>query len=210
MDLLWAPLWIGMLLAGVWAMQWGASRAVGVLDGVRGRLGLHAAAGGALMGLATATPEFSVNVASVAFKWPDLGLGAALGSNVPALPFAFFLAWASVRFAKGGPKPVRAGEVEPQTDVRPQPGHTRPRIAPDAARVQAWPYLLTVLLLGALTLPPAWEGLQPIDGAILAGAWGLYFARAVLQKRSKDREPAPGGVWRACSWPPRPSPSAPC
>ena len=186
-----------MLLTGVYAMQWGASRAVNVLDGVRGRLGLHAASGGALMGLATATPEFSVNVASVAFKWPDLGLGAALGSNVPALPFAFFLAWASVRFSKRRePRPVAAGEIPPEEHVRPEPGHTRPRLAPDAARVQAWPYLLTVLLLAALTLPPAWEGLQPIDGAILTGAWALYFARAVLQKRSKDRDGPRAGVWR--------------
>jgi cation:H+ antiporter len=186
MDLLSMALWIGMLLAGVYAMQWGASRAVNVLDGLRSRLGLHAAAGGALMGLATATPEFSVNVASVAFKWSDLGLGAALGSNVPALPFAFFLAWASVRFGRRRElPPVAPGEVAPEEHVPPDPGHTRPRLAPDAAKVQAWPYLLTVLLLGALTLPPAWEGLQPIDGAILGGAWLLYFTRAALQKRTK-------------------------
>lgn len=191
-------LWIAMLLGGVYAMQWGATRAVEVLDGLRGRLGLHAAAGGAIMGLATAMPEISVNIASVAFKWPDLGLGAALGSNVPALPFAFALSWAAVRFSgRREPKPAASGEVIPETGVDPPPGHIRPRIAPDAARVQAWPYLLTVLLLAALTVPPAWEGLQPIDGAILAAAWGLYFVRAVLQKRNRDQEPPKSdGTWR--------------
>lgn len=197
MDLLSTPLWIAMLLAGVYAMQCGASRAVNVLDAVRSRLGLHAAAGGALMGLATATPEFSVNAASVAFDWSDLGLGAALGSNVPALPLAFFLSWAAVRFARDRtPSPIAAGEVTPEVGVKPEPGHTRPRIAPDAARVQAWPYLLTVLLLGALTLPPAWEGLQPVDGLILGGAWLLYFGRAALQPRRTEGEPMAAGSWR--------------
>ncbi len=30
-------LWVAMLLAGVYAMQWGASRALGVLDALRER-----------------------------------------------------------------------------------------------------------------------------------------------------------------------------
>jgi cation:H+ antiporter len=189
-------LWIVVLLAGVYAMQWGATRAVTVLDGLRKHYGLHAAAGGAFMGLATATPEFSVNVASVAFKWPDLGLGAALGSNVPALPFAFLLSWAAVRFR---PKPRHdpaPGEVDPETGVGPPPGHTRPRIAPDAAAVQAWPYLLIVLLLAGLTLPPPWEGLQPIDGAILGAAWLAYMVHAVLRHRREERQPMSRGVAR--------------
>jgi len=197
MNLLTMTLWAAMLLAGVYAMQWGASRAVTVLDGLRKHFGLHAAAGGAFMGLATATPEFSVNVASVAFDWPSLGLGAALGSNVPALPFAFLLSWAAVRFR---PRPLPApapGEVEPETGVDPPPGHTRPRIAPDAAPVQAWPYLLVVLLLAVLTLPPAWAGLQPLDGAILAAAWLAYMAHAVLRHRRGERQPIPGRVGRA-------------
>lgn len=197
MNLLWMALWIAMLLAGVWAMQWGASQAVNVLDGVRSRFGLHAASGGALMGLATATPEMSVNVASVAFKWPDLGLGAALGSNVPALPFAFFLAWAAVRFSgPRSPAPVSAGEVPPEMDVPPTPGHTRPRIAPDAAKIQAWPYLLTVLLLALLTVPPRWEGLQPVDGLVLGGFWLVYFGRAMLQPRRPGGDPMPPRAWR--------------
>ena len=196
-QLLSFPLWVFMLLAGVYAMQWGASRAVTVLDGVREHVGLHAAAGGAFMGLATATPEFSVNVASVAFAWPDLGLGAALGSNVPALPLAFLLSWAVVRFAgRRAPSAVAAGEVAPEMGVGHPPGHTRPRIAPDAASVQAWPYLLVVLLLAALTLPPAWEGLQPVDGAILVTAWLAYLVRAGLQHKRAERKPLPAHVWR--------------
>ena len=90
--------WFALVLVGIYAMQWGASRAVGLLGSLRARFGLSAAAGGALMGVATAMPEISVNVASVAFGWPDLGLGAALGSNVPALPLVFVLSYLSTRF----------------------------------------------------------------------------------------------------------------
>ncbi len=85
-------LWVVLVVAGIGAMQWGASRAAAALDAYRGRVGLRGVAAGALLGLATAAPEVSVNLASVGFGWPDLGLGAALGSNVPALPLVVLLA----------------------------------------------------------------------------------------------------------------------
>jgi hypothetical protein len=47
-----------------------------------------------------------------------------------------------------------------------------------------------VLLLAALTLPPRWEGLQPIDGAILGRRLAAYFGRAVLQPRRRRATPA--------------------
>ncbi len=34
-----------------------------------------------------------------------------------------------------------------------------------------------MLLLAALTLPPGWAGLQPVDAALLIAAWPAYFAR---------------------------------
>ncbi|MFD0462484.1 hypothetical protein ACFQY9_12015 [Microvirga aerilata] len=80
----------------------GASSAADLLERIRDRFALPATAGGALMGLATASPETAVNVASVAFGWPDLGLGAALGSNVPALPLVFGLAYLGGRYADRG------------------------------------------------------------------------------------------------------------
>jgi cation:H+ antiporter len=49
--------------------------------------------------------------------------------------------------------------------------------------VQALPYLLVVLLLAALTLPPGWAGLQPLDALPLLAAWGAYLARALLRPR---------------------------
>src|SRR5919205_2409802 len=107
------PLWLCLVLAGVLAMSWGATRVCTLLDEVRRRWALSATGSGALVGLATATPEFSVNVASVAFGWPDLGLGAALGSNVPALPLVFLLSWLSLRSAHKPGKAAQAPALKP-------------------------------------------------------------------------------------------------
>ncbi len=74
-------LWLGLVLIGIASMQWGAARAADLLDILRGHWGLPATAGGALMRLATTSPEIAVNVTSVVFGWPDLGLGTALGSR---------------------------------------------------------------------------------------------------------------------------------
>lgn len=176
--------WIALVLAGIYAMQWGASRAVGLLGHLRARYGLSAAAGGALMGLATATPEMSVSVASVAFGWPDLGLGAALGSNVPALPLVFVLSYLSTRMAA---RAARGAPAEPPA----------PHVLPETAPVQAVPYLLVLLLLAALTLPPPVAGLQPIDGVILLVAFGAYFVRTVLSEARGEGKPMPPGAMRA-------------
>jgi cation:H+ antiporter len=146
-------LWVVLVITGTGTMQWGASRASAALDAYRRRAGLAEVIAGALLGIATASPEISVNIVSVAFAWPDLGLGAALGSNVPALPLVFLLAWLSLRFARaprvsddpGGPPCTSVGAATTEMPV--------PVVAPAAVEVQALPYLLVVLLLAALTLP---------------------------------------------------------
>ncbi len=179
-------LWLVLVVAGIGGMQWGASRASAALDAYRGRVGLRGVAAGALLGIATAAPEVSVNLASVALGWPDLGLGAALGSNVPALPLVFLISWLSLRSAPGAaPRPASVGAAA--TDDPPVPV-----VAPAAVEVQALPYLLVVLLLAALTLPPGWAGLQPLDGLLLLAAWGVYLARALLRpRRAAPTEAAP-------------------
>ncbi|MBL6081104.1 hypothetical protein JMJ56_24165 [Belnapia sp. T18] len=65
-----------------------------------------------------------------------------------------------------------------------------PVVAAAAVPVQALPYLLVVLLLAGLTLPPGWAGLQPIDALLLLVAWGVYLARALLRPR-RAAEPGP-------------------
>jgi cation:H+ antiporter len=168
--------WAALLLLGIGAMHWGSGRCAAALAAWRGPAGLRAVAAGALLGIATAAPEISVNLASVGFGWPDLGLGAALGSNVPALPLVFALAWLSLR---------RAPE--------------QPLVAAEARPVQAWPYLLVVLLLAALTLAPGQEGLQPLDALFLVLAYGAWLAHALLRPSAAERPaaPAPPGMRRA-------------
>jgi cation:H+ antiporter len=171
-------LWLAVIPVGIAVMQWGASSAADLLERIRDRFALPATAGGALMGLATASPETAVNVASVAFGWPDLGLGAALGSNVPALPFAFGLAYLGGRYAdRGRNRPSTISE------------DGTPTVKPQAVPVQVLPYLGIALL----TLRPAWAGLQPIDGIILLLAWMAFFGRAVWRKpwRKQERSSAP-------------------
>jgi cation:H+ antiporter len=175
-------LWGGLVLAGIAMMQAGAERACALLSTLRTRWGFPATVGGVFVGLATASPEISVNLASVAFGWPDLGLGAALGSNVPALPLVFAIAYLATRFP--GREDTALKQAPP------------PRVRPEAVNVQVLPYLGVVLLLGFLTLPPPWAGLQPVDGLILAVAYGGYVAHALARAKRGDRAALPGGIWK--------------
>ena len=159
-----------LLLAGIGAMQWGAARIATVLGQARRHWGLAATAGGAMVGVATALPEISLNVSSVALGWPAIGLGAALGSNLPAIPLAFAIAYVSMRWHGGGE--VKGADGEPALAV-----------GAEAAWRLALPYLGSVALVALLTLPAAWEGLQPIDGAILLMVWAAYLVQAILRGR---------------------------
>ena len=184
-------MWVILLAAGIGAMQWGTSRASTALDAYRARAGLRATVAGALLGVATAAPEISVNLASVAFGWPDLGLGTALGSNVPALPLVFLIAWLSLRLTSARAAGTTTGSLRPGPTGAASTGETAtPVVAVAAVTVQALPYLLVVMLLAGLTLPPGWAGLQPLDALLLLVAWGVYLARALLRPRWAA-EPSP-------------------
>lgn len=104
-------LWFGLILVGIGAMQWGSQRVCGLLGELRKHWGVAETSGGALIGLATASPEISVNIASVALGWPDIGLGTALGSNVPALPLVFVIAYLSTRWHR--PKLLEKRRADP-------------------------------------------------------------------------------------------------
>jgi cation:H+ antiporter len=166
--------WLGLVMLGIAAMQWGAARAAALLQGLRNQWGLLATAGGALMGLATASPEAAVNISSTVFGWPDIGLGAALGSNVPALPLAILLSWLSTQ--------LRREDLPP------------PQVRPQLVEVQVVPYLGITLLLAALTLSPPIAGLQWEDGLILCGAFALLIAHALLRRPWVERAAMPQGV----------------
>ena len=115
-----------------------------------------------------------MNIASVGFGWPDLGLGAALGSNVPALPLVFLVAYLSTRASRQGGPALEA---------------PAPRVHVEAVPVQVVPYLLVIGLLAFLTLPPAWAGLQPIDAVILVAAYALYLVHTFAQRERSRGEP---------------------
>lgn len=163
--------WSATVVAGIAAMQWGAGRASGAVGAWREATGLRGTAAGAVLGVATAAPEIAVGLASVGFGWPDLGLGTALGSNVPALPLVLLLAWTGLRGRAGG----EGAEGAAATGA----------VRAEAVPVQAIPYLLVVLLLAALTLPGPVAGLQSIDAAVLAVAWAAYTIHAVLRPRRR-------------------------
>jgi cation:H+ antiporter len=170
--------WLAVIAAGILAMQWGAQRICAFCGMLRGRLGLAEVAGGALIGVATASPEISINTAAVLFGWPDLGLGAALGSNVPALPLVVIIAFLSTRLhRRQSVAEHRAGATDAEEAPR-----SVPHVKAEAGHVQVLPYLGIVLLLAALTLPPPWAGLQPIDGLVLLAAFLLYFTRATISR----------------------------
>ena len=187
------------VLGGILVMQWGAGRASSFFDDCCSRWGVPPTAAGALLGIATASPEITVHLASIAFGWPDLGLGAALGSNVPALPLIFVIAFLSTRMLarRAGPAPAGSATASEQSSgpaSRPEP----PRVQAKAVSVQVLPYLLVLLLLAVLTLTPGWEGLQPIDGLLLLGAYAAYFAHAwVRHPRPGAKTMPPGALRRA-------------
>ncbi len=186
----WAvEMWIlafALLVLAVGAMHWGASSFAGMFRNFCRRVGLTAVGGATLLGLATASPEITVNVAAVSLGWPDIGLGTALGSNVPALPLIFLLSWLAGR--RTPPEDVSAIAVKQET------GH-----------IQAAPYLAVVLLLAALTLPPPLRGLQWQDAVILAGAYAAYVTWALVHGQRPGIKDCPlfgrGDRWRMLAAP---------
>ncbi len=166
-------LWFALILVGIAAMQWGSQRVCALLGELRKHWGIAETGGGALLGLATASPEISVNIASVALGWPDIGLGTALGSNVPALPLVFVISYVSTRWHR------RRAMAEHRQAPDSAPPPPMPQVKEQAVWLQMLPYLLVVALLAALTLTPGWEGLQPLDGLVLALACGAYMVRAL-------------------------------
>ena len=171
-------LWVGVLLAAVWAAHWGAERIAKPLKKLRKRWGLTEVAGAAFVGLAAASPEIGINVASAATSVPDIGLGAMLGSNILAIPLVVSVAyWAS--------RKRELGSHEGHEEHRKQ---KLLAISKQAVTVQALPYLAIVILMAVLTLPKQWRGLQPVDGWIMLGAYVLYLAQALLRGRSSGEK----------------------
>ena len=164
-------LWILVLLAAVWAAHWGADQLSNPLEKIRRQWGLSESAGAAFVALATASPEIGTNTASALQGLSDIGLGNLLGSNIISVPVIVTVAFVA----------SRTGNQQ----ATPQPRKKRRalRVKPEALTVQALPYLAVVGLAAILTLPPAWQGLQPIDGWIMAIAYFVYLGQAVFRQQ---------------------------
>ena len=182
-------LWAGVLVLAVWAAHWGAERLSEPLKKLRKQWGFSAAAGGAFIGLAAASPEIGINTASAIRGVSDIGLGAALGSNVLAIPLVVSAAYWASRKERLGDKgsdnsgDENAGEGESPAEHAEHRRTGLLRVQREAVTVQALPYIGVVALFALLTLPSGWRGLQSVDGWILLAAYGLYLAQALFRGR---------------------------
>ena len=95
-------MWVLVLVAAIVAAHWGAERLADPLEKLRRQWGFSAAAGGAFVGIAAASPEVGINVASAARGVADIGLGAAIGSNILAIPLVVTVAYIASRRAPLG------------------------------------------------------------------------------------------------------------
>ncbi len=163
--------WSLVLLASVWAADWGSDKLAEPLKKLRQQWGLSEAAGAAFVALATASPEVGTNTVSAIRGLSDIGLGNLLGSNIISVPAIVTVAYIASR------KRSRA-----------KGDRHLMRVRPEALTVQALPYLAIIALAALLTLPKPWQGLQPIDGWIMLAAYIAYAAQAVLRKRKEKQD----------------------
>ena len=216
--------WIGVLLAAVWAAHWGADRLASPLQKLRRQWGVSEAAGAAFVALATASPEIGTNAVSAAQGLSDIGLGNLLGSNIISVPAIVTVAYlasqtqeANRNLQQLNPSETdesptnesntnqfstgRSGASEQSNGPRLNAlrSWTGLRLKPEALTAQAIPYLLVIALAALLTIPAGWRGLQPIDGWIMLAAYGLYVTQAILRNRQSSQavQWQEGEIWRA-------------
>lgn len=171
-------LWVLVLAIAVFAAHWGAEQLASPLKKLRRRWGFTAAAGGALVGLASASPDIGINTASAITGAADIGLGNMLGSNVVSVPGMVVVAYMATR------KRRLAGDDSSSSNGHQQ--HVEQGVLAldrQAVTVQAMPYLITVGVAAALILPAPIRGLQPIDGAIMVVVYLAYLAQALMRGR---------------------------
>lgn len=187
-------LWVGALIVGVFAAHWGAERFAKPLKKLRRQWGLTAVAGGALVGLAAASPEIGINVISGVRGVSDIGLGVMFGSNIVAIPMMVTAAYLGSRTDLGGTS-SGSESSQPNQDVSTgdvtTAGHQQHlrenllKVNREAVTVLALPYLGILALVAVLTLPAPWRGLQPVDAVVMAFAYAFFLGQAVLRGRNE-------------------------
>jgi cation:H+ antiporter len=172
-------LWALVLVAAVWAAHWGAEHLAKPLKKLRKQWGFSVAAGGALVGLAAASPEIGINITSAVTGVADIGLGTMFGSNVIAIPFMVVTAYIATRHLK-----KESADKGHEQHVR---GHLL-KVDRSAVTVQAIPYLVIVAVVALLTVPKQWRGLQPVDGWIMLGVYLVYLAQALFRGKEEGEK----------------------
>lgn len=169
-------IWVIVLMAAVWASHWGAEHLAKPLKKLRSQWGFSVAAGGALVGLAAASPEIGINISSAATGVGNIGLGTMLGSNVIAIPLMVVTAYIATR------------NLEKKNQDRGHQQHKEQhllKVEKTAVTVQALPYFIIIAVVALLTIPPGWRGLQAVDGWIMLGMYLIYLAQALLRGKEK-------------------------
>ena len=167
-------LWVAGLVIAAFVTRWGAEQLAAPLKAVRRRYGFTGAAGGPLVAFGSASPDVGINAVSAVTGSAGIGLGSMLGSTVVSIPITVAVAFVANR-------KNRASEGKNDT------GAEDLRIEKDAVLVDALPYLAVVGLFAVLVLPPAWRGLQLIDGVIAALAYVAFLTQALLRGRGGRR-----------------------
>ncbi|MEM1251920.1 MAG: sodium:calcium exchanger [Cyanobacteria bacterium P01_H01_bin.21] len=171
-------LWSLALLGAILSAHWGADKLSVPLQKMRKQWGLSEAAGAAFVALATASPEVGTNTASAIKGLSDIGLGNLLGSNIISVPAIVTVAYLANRTRTQG---SQSGD----SWHSPLPDRHLLRVKQEALTVQALPYIGVIGIAALLTLPPPWRGLQPMDGYIMLGVYGLYLIQAIFRKREQ-------------------------
>ena len=178
-----ALLWFSVLVVAVFATHWGAEQLTKQLKKLRKQWGLTQIAGGALIGLAAASPEIGVNVTSAYRGVSDIGLGVMLGSNIVAIPLMMTIAYVASRKRSLG---TGESEGEDQWEHERHRQEHLLRVKREAVFLLALPYIGILLLVAVLTLPSGWRGLQPLDGIIMGIAYLVFLAQAVIRGRTES------------------------
>jgi cation:H+ antiporter len=171
-------MWGGVLVLAVVLAHWGAEKLAGPLKKLCKQLGLSAVGGGALVGLAAASPEIAINIASALRGVSNIGLGTSLGSNIIAIPLMVITAYIATRKQEINEKGEHHSE-HIKSDII--------RVDRQAVSVQAVPYMLIVIAYAFMTAPKDWRGLQPMDEYILLALYILFLLQAILRGR-KEKE----------------------
>lgn len=200
-------LWATALVAGVLVAHWGSKQITNALKKLRRQWGLSAVAGGAFIGLAVASTEFSINAVSAYRNVAAIGLGVLLGSSTIGIPVNITVAYLASRtrgLRSGGgqsdsPSGSRSGQEDTDSSGGSQPGQDGSqhredlqeqllRVSRDATWVLTLPYLGILAVVAVLTLPASWRGLQPIDSWILLATYILYLGQVVYRGREQSED----------------------